>query len=355
MRISGVCRTGKEHRFDEAVGNQVEVTWLSFPEHTIDWSKHYPKLNTTLCSVQLEEALDIAALNSIGEIRKRSGPQPFYTIQDFVTESGFPRETIEGWLRRLRRKKHMVLQGPPGTGKTYIAERLAKVMVSETAGSWKLVQFHPSYAYEDFIQGIRPRVSDGQISYDMESGRFVEFCDTAAKNTAWPYVLIIDEINRANLSRVFGELMYLLEYRDKEIPLASGERDFQISENVYLIGTMNTADRSIALVDHALRRRFSFVYIGPEYVVLENFLSDRDLPTSLVAVLRKVNAAINDRNYEVGISYFLTDDDKLRETLQEVWESEVEPYLEEYFYDQPKKVDPFRWVKLIQKELVDWK
>ena len=178
---------------------------------------------------------------------------------------------------------------------------------------------------------------------------------TAAKNTAWPYVLIIDEINRANLSRVFGELMYLLEYRDKEIPLASGERDFQISENVYLIGTMNTADRSIALVDHALRRRFSFVYIGPEYVVLENFLSDRDLPTSLVAVLRKVNAAINDRNYEVGISYFLTDDDKLRETLQEVWESEVEPYLEEYFYDQPKKVDPFRWVKLIQKELVDWK
>ena len=313
-------RTGKEHRFDEAVGNQVEVTWLSFPDHTIDCSKHYPKLNTTLCSVQLEEALDIAALNSIGEIRKRSGPQPFYTIQDFVTESGFPRETIEGWLRRLRRKKHMVLQAPPGTGKTYIAERLAKVMVSETAGFWKVVQFHPSYAYEDFIQGIRPRVSDGQISYDMESGRFVEFCDAAAKNTAWPYVLIIDEINRANLSRVFGELMYLLEYRDKEIRLASGERYFQISENVYLIGTMNTADRSIALVDHALRWRFSFVHIGPEYVVLEKFLSDRDLPTSLVTVLRKVNAAINDRNYEVGISYFLTDDDKLRETLQDLLE-----------------------------------
>jgi len=130
----------------------------------------------------------------------------------------------------------------------------------------------------------------------------MQFCGRARRahdNT--PCVLIIDEINRGNLSRIFGELMYLLEYRDKQIPLAGDERPFSIPENVVIIGTMNTADRSIALVDHALRRRFSFIHVGPEYDVLRIQLEKNGFkPNNLINALKLVNAAIDDRNYEVG-------------------------------------------------------
>lgn len=167
-------------------------------------------------------------------------------------------------------------------------------------------------------------------------------------------MLIIDEINRANLSRVFGELMYLLEYRDKTIPLAYGG-ELNIPENVYLIGTMNTADRSIALVDHAFRRRFSFIYLAPDYAVLRRYLDECDLPAdSLISVLKLINTAIDDPHYEVGISFFLKDGVRLKETLQDVWHGEIEPYLEEYFYDRPEKLEPFRWERLIEAELADW-
>src|SRR6185369_3149621 len=137
-------------------------------------------------------------------------------------------------------------------------------------------------------------------------------------------VLIIDELNRANLSRVFGELMYLLEYRGKSVPLANSGALFSIPSNVYIIGTMNTADRSIALVDHALRRRFSFIHLAPDYDVLRSHLEKN----GLVKALRAVNAAIDDRNYEIGISFFLKDGAALRSTLKDVWEGEIEPYLE---------------------------
>ncbi len=166
-------------------------------------------------------------------------------------------------------------------------------------------------------------------------------------------MLIIDEINRANLSRVFGELMYLLEYRNESIPLAAGGKPFQIPSNVYLIGTMNTADRSIALVDHALRRRFSFIRLHPDYEVLKRFLKKHDLPAeSLSAVLRFVNATIDDANYAVGISYFMRAD--LRSTLPDIWSREIEPYLEEFFYDQPAKVEQFRWESLVRDQLKDF-
>lgn len=192
--------------------------------------------------------------------------QPSYSASDFSRESSFDALTIELWHRALLRKKHVVFQGPPGTGKTFVAERLARLMVSETTGFSDVVQFHPGYAYEDFIQGIRPRLIEGRLTYELESGRFVLFCEKArGRDGRAPCVLVIDEINRANLSKVFGELMYLLEYRDKTIPLAAGGERFQIPENVYIIGTMNTADRSIALVDHALRRRFQFIRLRPEY------------------------------------------------------------------------------------------
>lgn len=296
-------------------------------------------------------------LNNIDNVNSINIPTQvkiLYSIDEFSNETGFDKNTIEGWQHRLDRKKHIVFQGPPGTGKTFVAQRMAKLIISGTDGFYDLVQFHPSYAYEDFIQGIRPKVINDKLSYDIEDGRFIQFCRNAEKHPESPCVLIIDEINRANLSRVFGELMYLMEYRDNSIPLAGGER-FRIPQNVYIIGTMNTADRSIALVDHALRRRFSFIRLGPQYEVLKKRLSTHDYPSeSLINVLNGINKTINDINYEIGISYFVKDTEQLKKNLPEIWISEIEPYLEEYFYDQPGKVEQFRWDALVKEKLKDW-
>jgi len=156
-------------------------------------------------------------------------------------------------------------------------------------------------------------------------------------------VLIIDEINRANLSRVFGELMYLLEYRERAIPLAGGGF-FKIPANVRLIGTMNTADRSIALVDHALRRRFAFIALHPDYDLLRRYheREQTGFPIEgLIGVLQRLNQQINDPHYAVGVTFFLTP--HLVAELEDIWRMEIEPYLEEYFFDQPRQVADFRW------------
>jgi MoxR-like ATPase len=282
--------------------------------------------------------------------------QPDYTLDDFVYETGYKVEDIMNWVKFVTRKQHVIFQGPPGTGKTYVAERLARYLVSKSTDQWEVVQFHPAYSYEDFIQGYYPVPAGIALQFELKSGRFLEFCDRAAKDKSdSPYVLIIDEINRANLARVFGELMYLMEYRDKAIALAAGGCHFKIPKNVFLIGTMNTADRSIALVDHALRRRFSFIRLKPEYKILEGELSKYNFPAAdLILTLKEINQAIDDPNYEVGISFFMVDGKHLKELLPCIWISEIEPYLEEYFYDQPGKVKAYRWDTLIQNKLKPW-
>jgi MoxR-like ATPase len=302
------------------------------------------------------EAEILESLEGTSEVKEKSIPYAApYTLADFANETGYDEAVGSAWLARLRRKKQIVFQGPPGTGKTYVAQRLARLLLSETQGVTDLVQFHPSYAYEDFMQGIRPKSEAGTLIFDLEPGRFMNFCRKAERRGDAPCVLIIDEINRANLSRVFGELMYLLEYRDAATPLASGGKPFKIPKNVYLIGTMNTADRSIALIDHAFRRRFSFIFLGPEYPVLERYLEQHGLPSAgLIKAVQKVNTAINDRNYEVGISFFLADGASLKNTLREIWQGEIEPYLDEYFYGQESKVEPLRWTSLVKNELQDW-
>jgi 5-methylcytosine-specific restriction protein B len=174
----------------------------------------------------------------------------------------------------------------------------------------------------------------------MVPGRFVEFCEEAATRSG-ASVLVIDEINRANLSQVFGELMYLLEYRDRDLPLAGGRR-LRIPPNVRIIGTMNTADRSIALVDHALRRRFAFLRLDPSVDVLTAYHERRGVDVSgLAGVLTELNATIADPHSAVGISFFLRE--QLDEHLEAIWESEIEPYVEELLYDRRKDVERFRW------------
>jgi 5-methylcytosine-specific restriction protein B len=140
--------------------------------------------------------------------------RPSYTLNEVAEKTGYPVSLLERWKRSLLRKKQAVFYGPPGTGKTYIANEMARHLVGGGKGSFEVVQFHPSYAYEDFIEGIRPAVrGETNLVYEEKSGTFLEFCDKAAKANGDPCVLIVDEINRAPLSRVFGELMYLLEYR----------------------------------------------------------------------------------------------------------------------------------------------
>jgi 5-methylcytosine-specific restriction protein B len=269
------------------------------------------------------------------------GDNPVYTLLECAEETGFNVSILEKWVTAINRKGQGVFYGPPGTGKTYIAERIAKHLIGGNDGYAELLQFHPAYAYEDFMQGLRPQKTDsGGFDYELVPGRFFEFC-REARSRKGPCVLIIDEINRANLARVFGELMYLLEYRGKEVPLAMG-KTFRIPPNVRLIGTMNTADRSIAVVDHALRRRFAFIPLHPNYDLLQDKLVDSDIDGSaLTVVLKKLNTKIADPNYSIGISFFLAED--IDDHIESIWQMEIEPYLEEYFVDKPGVVDEFRW------------
>jgi len=275
--------------------------------------------------------------------------QPVYPLTTCAAETGFDVPTLETWVRAVKRKGQAIIYGPPGTGKTFMAEKLAKHLISGGDGFKDLVQFHPAYAYEDFMQGLRPQTNtSGGLHYPLVPGRFLEFCKRAATCNG-PCVLIIDEINRANLARVFGELMYLLEYRQdedankREIPLAGGGT-LRIPEHIRLIGTMNTADRSIALVDHALRRRFGFIALYPRYEVLREFHAKQETgfaTTGLIEQLKKVNEVIADPHYHLGLSFFLRTD--LAAQLRDIWQMEIEPYLEEFFFDQPEKFAQFRW------------
>ncbi len=278
-----------------------------------------------------------------------------YSEETWTKKTGLTEVKLEQWVKILNRKKQIIFQGPPGTGKTFIAKEIAQYLIGGNDGFSELLQFHPAYTYEDFIQGLRPQTKDGQLTYSMVPGRFLEFCKKA-KSCEGNCVLIIDEINRANLSQVFGELMYLLEYRDEKNFLAGSNEKFEIPSNVYIIGTMNTADRSIALVDHALRRRFAFITLSPDYDVLRHYQRhygfDRDANNFIkleeaiklekfIKTLKDLNQQINDPHYELGISFFLVEN--LYEEIEDIWIMEVEPYLEEYFYNNPEKIEKFRW------------
>ena len=279
---------------------------------------------------------------------------PIYTWEDLESETFYASDFLERLIRTLERKQQIILTGCPGSGKTYLADKLAQYLTSDTNGLIDIIQFHPAYNYEDFMQGLRPIADDqNNLTYKVVSGRFLEFCEQA-RNCQGNCVLIIDEINRANLAAVFGELMYLLEYRDRHIKLAGSRELFSIPKNVYLIGTMNTADRSIALVDHALRRRFAFIELRPDYNILRLWHHQKQTNIEieyLIQVLKKVNDVIGDPHYHIGISFFL--DENLRENIADIWELEILPYLEEIFYDSSDKLQTFNW-KSIEHEILGY-
>ncbi|MEZ4647165.1 MAG: DUF2461 family protein [Candidatus Eisenbacteria bacterium] len=287
-----------------------------------------------------------------GSVDDGGETEPDYTREEFLEETLLEEEELDTILALLEDKPQLILYGPPGTGKTWLAERLGRLLAGDDAGC-RIVQFHPSYSYEDFVEGIRPSVepTTGQIRYDVKPGVFRRLCDEARKQPQKRYILVIDEINRGNLPRIFGELLYLLERRGKRIELAVSGEGFSVPRNLYLIGTMNTADQSIALVDAALRRRFHFKELIPDPQLLERWLRARvpdrawvsDLLVRLNDELRKLGI---DANLAIGHSHFmdpLLDDVR----LARIWDHSIIPTLQEYFYGQPERIDALRYEEFV--------
>jgi 5-methylcytosine-specific restriction protein B len=254
-------------------------------------------------------------------------------------------EPLKEIAELLEDNRQLVLYGPPGTGKTYLAKHLAAELAGDSTDERvKLVQFHPSYAYEDFFEGYRPdKTDDGQVSFKLVAGPLRRLAEEAAKpeNAAKPYFLIIDEMNRANLAKVFGELYFLLEYRDDRIYLQySPNEPFSLPDNLYIIGTMNTADRSIAMMDAAIRRRFAFIELHPKTEPvrgsLRRFLQARGLDTLNADLLDTLNDAIDDwdRDLMIGPSYFMKSAAQTPAGLRRIWKYELMPLLEEHYHGQ---------------------
>jgi len=197
-----------------------------------------------------------------------------YAREDFLSETLFEEDELTQLERLLHDKPQLVLYGPPGTGKTWIAERLARLLTDGDDARIEVIQFHPSYGYEDFIEGIRPTSDGAQMTYPVVPGVFRALCLRAARHPDKKYVLVIDELNRGNLPRIFGELLFALERRGSPVKLSQSQQTMTVPANIVVLGTMNTADQSIALLDMALRRRFHFVRLEPDPERLDRWLLD---------------------------------------------------------------------------------
>ena len=298
-----------------------------------------------------------------GESEEDSGivEYPEYTSEDFLSEVYMNAERYKTLVNVLRAKKNIILQGAPGVGKTFAAKRLAYSMMGvKDAERVMMVQFHQSYSYEDFIEGFRPNAQ----GFVLEKGAFYSFCKKAQDDSDNDYFFIIDEINRGNLSKIFGELFMLIE-NDKRGPrntlqLLYSHELFYVPSNVYLIGMMNTADRSLAMLDYALRRRFAFFEFRPAFDT-ESFADYQDGLASekfdrLVACVVKLNEAIaSDESlgdgFCIGHSYFcrMSPDDVTDEKLSEIVGYELVPMLREYWFDEPSKVD--EWAGKLRRSI----
>lgn len=286
---------------------------------------------------------------------------PAYTPEDFLSEVYMDTERYRTLVNVLRTKKNIILQGAPGVGKTFAAKRLAySMMGAKDAERVMMVQFHQSYSYEDFIEGFRPNAE----GFSLERGTFYSFCKKAQDDSDNDYFFIIDEINRGNLSKIFGELFMLIE-NDKRGPrntlqLLYSHELFYVPSNVYLIGMMNTADRSLAMLDYALRRRFAFFELRPAFDT-ESFITYQEGLASkkfdrLIAYVVKLNAAIaSDESlgdgFCIGHSYFchMSPDDVTDERLSAIVDYELVPMLREYWFDESSKVD--EWADKLRRSI----
>ena len=285
-------------------------------------------------------------LRTIAEAGMGGGEARTDRVTALANELLVPSPFLEEICALLKDKKQVIFQGPPGTGKTYVAQRLA-VCLAGSEDRVTLVQFHPSYAYEDFVQGFRPSLPEGQPGFELKDGPLLRAAKKAEKDQNALHFLLIDEINRGNLAKVFGELYFLLEYRDQKMHLQYSDQPFSLPPNLYIIGTMNTADRSIALVDLALRRRFYFVdfdpYENPVKPLLREWLKKKGMGTMewVADVVDRANEKLKDNPHAaIGPSHFmkesLDDDDACL-----VWKHSVLPYIEERLFGEPDRLREF--------------
>lgn len=283
-------------------------------------------------------------------IEKESNKKPIYTKFDFEREV-FGTDVVD-LISILEYKKNIILQGSPGVGKTYTAKRLAYAMLGcKDEDRIMQVQFHQSYTYDDFIVGLKP-TQDGGFRFDR--GPFYEVCKKAEKDRQHlPYFMIIDEINRANMSKVLGEAFSLIEkdHRNEQIMLKYNSEKFSVPDNLYIIGTMNTADRGLVMLDYALRRRFAFITVDPKYKS-EGFRAvlAQSENVKFNRIARKIidlNKAICDDEmlgpgFQIGHSYFCLGRKVTDEDLRHIITYEIMPLLAEYWYDNPDKVSQWQ-------------
>ena len=273
---------------------------------------------------------------------------PEYSSADFLSDVYMSEQDYETLVNVLKMKKNIILQGAPGVGKTFTAKRLAySIIGAKNPDRVQMIQFHQSYSYEDFIEGYRPT----ENGFTIKKGSFYKFCKLAEDDDENDYFFIIDEINRGNLSKIFGELFMLIE-KDKrgiELQLLYSDENFSVPPNVYIIGMMNTADRSLAMLDYALRRRFSFFtmkpgFNAPGFQAYQDSLKSDDF-NKLIACVKQLNSKIAEdislgEGFCIGHSYFcsLTPETANTQTLSSIVEYELIPLLKEYWFDEPAKI-----------------
>src|SRR5699024_1234378 len=251
----------------------------------------------------------------------------------------------------------VVFYGPPGTGKTFFARKLAEALVPD-AERRPIVQFHPSTSYEDFFEGYRPETdADGGMTYRLRRGPLADLAARAGDAPGRRHLMIIDEINRANLPKVLGELLFLFEYRDTPVrTLYRADDPFELAKNIWFIGTMNTADRSIALVDAALRRRFHFVPFFPNYGpmadLLERWLEREGEPAWVGDLVSQVNDELEQElggpHLQLGASHFMKhglDED----ALLRIWKYDIEPFIEDQFFGDATRIEYFRFPQVLAR------
>jgi MoxR-like ATPase len=297
--------------------------------------------------------------------------EPPQRTQPSITTLAGKTHLDEGFLREIEslliEKRQLIFEGPPGSGKTFVAELFARWFTGEALDDAptqhvEIVQFHQSYGYEDFVQGIRPETnSQGQLTYNVRDGVFIELCRRAADQPNAKFVLLIDEVNRGNISRIFGELILLLEYREKRarLPYATGDNPYlTIPKNLFIIGTMNSADRSLAQVDYALRRRFYFVRFMPvengRAIVLDRWLQDHGFDeVTRVGILTRF-VSLNERvtthlshDFQVGHSYLMHSNVGTVDGYNRIWARAIQPLLEEYFHHHRERESILEEIRLL--------